>query len=230
VFSGSISFPPAPDFPLFVYIPDLLLVVEMVLLFSTGLFMIGVQGIRLLRNGQGWLVFFVITLVLLLPLSQLAYSLWGMHGTSPGETVILAPGYFLVGNVAFPSIASLLWFVALAMAPYLALGGLLLALAHNPLSTRSVQVIHRFGILIVLLLALNLAIIGIWDINRWLGGHAWIFDPSAGIWPFFRGQWGSALATNALVLALTLSIALIALIRSFTIRPDGENNVEQQAA
>lgn len=230
LFSQSIAFPLAPDFPLFVYIPDLLLVVEMILLFSTGLFMIGVKGIRLLRDGQGRLVFFVLALVLLLPLGLHAYSLWGMRGTSPGETTKLAPGYLLVGDVVFSSVMQFLWFIAQGLAPYLTLGGLLLALAQKPLSTRSVHIAQRFGILIVLLLAFNLAVIVIWDVNRWIGGHVWIFDATAGIWPLFRGQWIGALVANALILALTFGITLVALLRSFTLQPSGGSNVEQQAA
>ena len=230
LFSNSITFPPAPDFPLFVYIPDLLLVVEMVLLFSTGLFMLGVKGISLLRNGQGRLVFFVLALVLLLPLGLLAYSLWGMRGTSLGGTVFLPPGSFTVGDVAFSSVGLFLWFIAQGIAPYLTLGGLLLALAHNPPSTQSLRAARGFGIFIALLLAINLVIILIWDVNRWVGGHVWIFDPTAGIWPLFRGQWVGALATNALVLALAFGITLIALLRSFSIQPDDENDIEPQAA
>ena len=229
LFANSIKFPPAPDFPLFVYIPDLLLLVEMVLLFSTGLFMLGVKGIRLLRNGQGRLVFFVLALVLLLPLGLLAYSLWGMRGASPGEIVYLPPGSFSVGSVAFSSVAQFLWFVAQGIAPYLTLGGLLLAIAHDPLDARNLRATRGFGILIALLLAFNLAVIVIWDVNRWIGGHVWVFDSTAGIWPLFRGQWVSALAANALVLALIFGIILIALTRSFSIQPD-DNKVEQQAA
>ena len=228
LFANSIKFPPAPDFPLFVYIPDLLLLVEMVLLFSTGLFMLGVKGISLLRNGQGRLVFFVLALVLLLPLGLLAYSLWGMQGASLGK-IVLAPGYFSVGSVAFSSVVQFLWFIAQGIAPYLTLGGLLLAIAHDPLDARNLRATRGFGILIALLLAFNLAVIVIWDVNRWICGHVWVFDSTAGIWPLFRGQWVSALAANALVLALIFGIILIALMRSFSIQPD-DNKVEQQAA
>ena len=230
LFSNSISFPPTPDFPLFVYIPDLLLVVELILLFSTGLLVIGVKGIHLLRNSQGRLVFLILAFVLLLPFSQLAYSLWGMHGGSPGEITQLAPGSFLVGNTVFSSVANFAWFVAQAIAPYLTLGGLLLALVDEPLSARRTRVAQRFGILMLLLLAFNLATILTWDVNRWLAGHVWIFDPTAGIWPLFRGQWVGALVANALVLALAFSIMLVALMRSFTTRPGGDASAEHQAA
>ncbi len=227
--SNSISFPPSSDFPLIVYIPDLLLAVEMALLLSTGLFISGIKGLQLVMNGQKWLVFFVLLLELLLPLGQVAYSLWGLHGNS-GGMVSLAPGYFLLGNVAFPSVASFLTYLTQGIAPYLTLGGLLLALVHDPLTTRGIHIAQRFGILIVLLLAFNLAIIVIWDVNRWLGGHVWVFDPTVGIWPLFHGQWISALITNVLILALTLGIMLIALVRSFTIESNTQNNVEHQPA
>ncbi len=230
IFSHSIAFPPAPDFPLFDYILDLLMVVEMVLLLSTGVFMVGVKGIHLLRNNQGRLVFFVLALVLLLPLGQLAYPLWGTRAIQPGETVILPPGSFLVGNTAFSSVADFVWFVAQGLAPYFTLGGLLFALVDETLSVRRIRVVQRFGILTLLLLALNIAVIVIWDVNRWIGGHVWIFDPTVGIWPLFRGQWVGALVTNALILALTFGIMLLALIRSFTASPNEEDSVEQQAA
>ena len=228
--SDSISFPPAPDFPLIDYIPDLLLFVETILLFSVGLFVIGVKGLSLLKNHQGPIVFFALALVLLLPLGQFAYSLWGMTGGQTGGIPHLPPGSFMVGNTAFSSVTNFLWFLAQGIAPYLTLGGLLLALANEPLSTRGIRVTRNFGILILLLLAFYLAVVVIWDVNRWIGGHVWIFDPTAGIWLIFRGQWVGALAANALILALTFGITLIALIRSFTIQPNGGNNVEQQAA
>ena len=101
--------------------------------------------------------------------------------------------------------------------------------AHEPLNTQSLRATRGFGILIALLLAFNLAIILIWDVNRWIGGHVWVFDPTAGIWPLFRGQWVGALAANVLVLALSFGIILIALMRSFSIQPD-DNKVEQQVA
>jgi len=228
--SDSISFPPAPDFPLLDYIPALLLFVETILLFSAGLFVIGVKGLSLLKNHQGRLVFFVLALVLLLPLGQLAYSLWGMQGDQTGVTMHLPPGSFMVGDTAFSSVENFLWFLAQGIAPYLTLGGLLLALANDPLSTRSIRVTRNFGILTLLLLAFYLTVVVIWDVNRWIEGHVWIFDPTAGIWPLFHGQWVGALAANALILVLTFGITLIALIRSFTIQPNGGNNVEQQAA
>ena len=70
----------------------------------------------------------------------------------------------------------------------------------------------------------------IWDVNRWLGGVVWIFDPTHGVWPLFGGQWIGPLITNALILAVALSLALIALIHSFLIRPGGEQSAGQMAA
>ena len=231
LFSISITFPLTLDFSSFVYIPDLLIAIEMALLLGAGLFVIGVKGISLLRNRQGRLVFFVLMLVLLLPLVQLAYSLWGMpwDKTIPGVVGGLPPGSFLVGGTAFSSVPSFLWYAAQVIAPYFTLGGLLLALANDPLSTRGIHVTRSFGILTLLLLAFYLVVVVIWDMNRWIGGHVTVFDPTTGVWPLFHGQWVGALATNALVLALTFGITLIALIRSFTIQPD-DNKVEQQAA
>ncbi len=228
--SDSISFFPGPDFPLLDYIPDLLIFVETILLFSVGLFVIGVKGLSLLKNHQGPLVFFALALVLLLPLGQFAYSLWGMTWDQAGGTTHLPSGSFMVGNTAFSSVTNFLWFLAQGIAPYLTLGGLLLALANDTLSPRSIRVTRNFGIFTQLLLAFYLAVVVIWGVNRWIGGHVWIFDPRAGIWPLFHGQWVGALLANTLILALIFGITLIALIRSFTIQPNGGNNVEQQAA
>ncbi len=228
IFPRSITFPPAPDFPLFVYIPDLLLVVEMVLLLSTGLFVLGVKSIHLLRNGQGGLVFFVLALVLLLPLGQLAYPLWGT--AQPEGTVTLPQDGLLIGNTVFSSVADVIWFVAHGLAPYFTLGGLVLALVDKPPNAQSIRVVQKFGILTLLLLVLNIAVIVVWDVNRWIGGHVWIFDPTVGIWPLFRGQWIGALIANVLILVLSFTVMLIALLRSYTTSPNAENNIGQQTA
>ncbi len=116
------------------------------------------------------------------------------------------------------------------MGPYLTLSALLLTLAHDNLSIRGWRVTRVFGVLLTLLLLFNLVIVVIWDVNRWIGGGVWIFDPTVGVWPFFGGQWLGPLITNALILAVALVFALLTLIRGFLIRPGGERTTEHVAA
>lgn len=92
------------------------------------------------------------------------------------------------------------------------------------------RVTRGFGATFTLVLMVNLAAVVIWDVNRWLGGGVWIFDPTHGVWPLFGGQWIGPLITNAVILGVALSLALLALIRSFLIRPGEEQSAGHMAA
>jgi len=223
VFPRSISFPPPLGFPLFVYIPDLLLVFETALLLGVSLFVTGVKGLGLLKSKQRRLIFLALLIDFLLPAFQYIYVLWGEHTPHPGETFVLAPGYFLVGNIAFSSLFNFLQFLLNGFIPFFALGALLLTLASNPFSMREWRITRIFGVIMTLLLICDLSIVLIWDINRWIGGGVWIFEPTAGVWPLFGGHWVGPLITNALILALTVVIILVVMIRSFILQPDGEH-------
>ena len=117
--------------------------------------------------------------------------------------------------------------VRLKRANSLRIPWVLLALTSRMPSPRIWPVTRVTGVLLVLTLALNIVAVFTWDINRWLGGGVWIFDPTRGVWPLFGGQWIGPLITNALILALALGLALLALIRSFLIRPENEQPEKQ---
>lgn len=227
--SQSLPFPPSPDFPLIVYIPDLLMALEVALLLGSGLFIAGIKGLSLLRDRQGWPLLFALLIGLLLPASQIIYALWGWRGISPGTTVQLAPGSLLVGSIVFSSLPDFIRFLLNEWGPYFTLSALLLILAYDNLSIRGWRVTRVFGVLLTLLLLFNLVIVVIWDVNRWIVGGVWIFDPAVGVWPFFGAQWLGPLITNALILAVALIFALLALIRGFLIRPGGERTTEHVA-
>ncbi|HTK11222.1 MAG TPA: hypothetical protein VL485_28880, partial [Ktedonobacteraceae bacterium] len=110
------------------------------------------------------------------------------------------------------------------------LGALLLVLTSRTPSVRNWRVIRGSGILFTIVMAINLVTIVVWDINRWLSGGVWIFNPKQGVWPLFGGQWIGPLITNALILAIALGFALLALIRSFLIQPEDEQPLERLTA
>jgi hypothetical protein len=116
------------------------------------------------------------------------------------------------------------------MGLYFLFGALLLTLTSDESSTRSWYVTRGFGAAFTLMLVVNLAAVVIWDVNRWISGGVWIFDPTHGVWPLFGGQWIGPLIMNALILAVALSLALLALIRSFLIRPGKEQSRGPMAA
>ena len=83
-----------------------------------------------------------------------------------------------------------------------------------------------FGIMFVLVQAVNMIAVVLYDMNLWVNGG--IGDC---IWPLLGGQRGNPLLiTSALILAITLGLALLALIRSFLIRPEEEQSEERLAA
>ncbi len=218
-----------PDYPLMELIFAWLLIGGIALCVGAGLFVTGVKGLQAIRQSQWWSVGFALAIDLLLPACLISYGLWGREGT-PGGTMQLPQGSFLIGNVVFSSIAIFIVYLLLEMGPYLLLGALLLTLASDESSTRGWRVTRGFGIVFAFVLVVNLAAVVIWDVNRWLGGGVWIFDPTHGVWPLFGGQWIGPLITNALLLAVALGLALLALIRSFLIQPEDEQPVEQVAA
>lgn len=219
-----------PDYPLMELIFAWLLIGGIALCIGGGLFVTGVKGLQAIRKRQWWSVGFALAIDLLLPVGLMSYILWGTAGITPGTTIQLPPGGFLIGNTEFSSIANFITFLLFEMGPYLPLGALLLTLASNESSTRGWRVTRGFGIVFAFVLVVNLAAVVIWDVNRWLGGGVWIFDPTHGVWPLFGGQWIGPLITNALLLAVALGLALLALIRSFLIQPEDEQPVEQVAA
>jgi hypothetical protein len=223
------SFSPGPDYPLMELIFTWLLMGGIALCVGVGLFVTGVKGLQAIRKRQWWSVGFALAIDLLLPVGLMSYILWGREGTL-GGAIQLTQGSFLIGNVVFSSIANFIMFLLLAMGPYLLLGSLLLTLAGDESSTQGWRVTRGFGAAFSLVLVVNLAAVVIWDINRWLGGGVWIFDPTHGVWPLFGGRWIGPLMTNALILAVALSLALLALIRSFLIRPGEEQSAGQMAA
>ena len=218
-----------PDYSLMELIVAWLLIGGIALCVGAGLFVTGVKGLQAIRQRQWSSVGFALAIDLLLPAGQMSYDLWGREGT-PGGTAQLPQGSFLIGNVVFPSIANLIAYLLIEMGPYLLLGALLLTLASNESSIRGWRVTRGFGIVFAFMLVINLAAVVIWDVNRWLGGGVWIFDPTHGVWPLFGGQWIGPLITNAVILAVALGLALLALIRSFLIRPGEEQRAEQMAA
>ncbi len=218
-----------PDYPLMELIFAWLLIGGIALCVGAGLFVTGVKGLQAIRQSQWWSVGFALAIDLLLPACLISYGLWGREGT-PGGTMQLPQGSFLIGNVVFSSLANFIVYLLLEMGPYLLLGALLLTLASDESSTRGWRVTRGFGIVFAFVLVVNLAAVVIWDVNRWLGGGVWIFDPTHGVWPLFGGQWIGPLITNALLLAVALGLALLALIRSFLIQPEDEQPVEQVAA
>ena len=130
----------------------------------------------------------------------------------------------------FVSLANFLSSLLLDMAPYLLLGTLLLALAGSESSTRSWRVTRRFGVAFTLVLAVTLAAVLVFDVNLWLRGGVRIFDPTHGVWPLFGGQWIGPLLTDMVVLVVALSLALLALIHSFLVRPGEEPGAQQLAS
>jgi hypothetical protein len=220
---------PGPDYPLMELIFAWLLLGGIALCVGAGLFVTGVKGLQAIRQRQWWSVGFALAIDLLLPACLISYGLWGIEGT-PGGTSLIPQGSFLIGNREFSSIANFIVYLLLEMGPYLLLGALLLTLASNESSTRGWRVTRGFGIVFAFVLMVNLAAVVIWDVNRWLGGGVWIFDPTHGVWPLFGGQWIGPLITNALLLAVALGLALLALIRSFLIQPEDQQPVEQVAA
>jgi hypothetical protein len=225
-----LPFSPGPDYPLMELIFAWLLIGGIALCVGGSLFVTGVKGLQAIRKRQWWSVGFALAIDLLLPAGLMSYILWGTEGITPGTTIQLPPGGFLIGNMVFSSIANFITFLLLAMGSYLPLGALLLTLASNESSARGWRVTRGFGAAFTVVLVVNLAAVVIWDVNRWLGGGVWIFDPTHGVWPLFGGQWIGPLMTNALILAVALSLALLALIRSFLIRPGGEQSAGQMAA
>lgn len=218
-----------PDYPLMELIFAWLLTGGIALCVGVGLFVTGVKGLQAIRKRQWWPVGFALAIDLLLPAGLMSSILWGMEGT-PGGTTQLPQGSFLIGNTEFSSIANLITFLLLEMGPYLLLSALLLTVASDESSTRGWRVTRGFGAAFSLVLVVNLAAVVIWDVNRWLGGGVWIFDPTHGVWPLFGGQWIGPLMTNALMLAIALGLALLALIRSFLIQPEDKQPEEQLAA
>lgn len=229
--AGAFQYPPlspGPDYPLMDLISSWLLIGGIALGVGVVLFVTGVKGLQAIQKRQWWSVGFALAIDLLLPVGLMSLIYWGREWTLGG--IILFPqGNFLIGNVVFPSLANLITFLLLEMGPYLLLGALLLTLAGDESSTRGWHVTRGFGAAFALVLVVNLAAVVIWDVNRWLGGGVWIFDPTHGVWPLFGGQWIGPLITNALILAVALSLALLALIRSFLIRPGGEQSAGQMA-
>ncbi|HEU5374993.1 MAG TPA: hypothetical protein VFV38_06120 [Ktedonobacteraceae bacterium] len=197
---------------LFQHFTDLLDALTMALLFGCGLFLVGVKGFQLLHQRQGWPLFFALLIALLLP-----------------------PGTFWADRLTFPSFADFVWSVLTGFrvwiylytfGPYLTLSALLLTLAEGNLSQRGWRTARIFGLLWAAFLLIELIIVLVWDINRWIGGGVWIFSPAASVWPLFAGQWIGPLITNALILIIALIFALFALIRSFLSQPEGKHVLE----
>jgi hypothetical protein len=177
---------------------------------GAGLFVAGVKGLKLFQTRQWSPMFFALVILLLLPTANLLYQFWGVDykpTVAPGDI-----GFFLM-----------------TFAIYLPMGALLLALANDEPGVRSWQVTRGFGVVLALALILNLAAVEIWNINRWIGGDVWIFDPTRGVWPFFGGQWIGPLITNMLVLAVALGFALLTLIQSFQIQRENKQMLSPQA-
>jgi hypothetical protein len=210
-------------FPLWLLILGWLPVGVIAVYVGVGLFVTGVKGLHAIRKRQWWSVGFALAIDLLLPAGLTSYTLWGMERISTGQ---FPPGGFQIGNAYFISLAQFISFLLLDMGPYLLLGALLLTLASNESSTRSWRVTRGFGAAFTVVLVVNLVAVAIWDVNRWLGGGVWILDPTHGVWALFGGQWIGPLMTNALILTVALSLALLALIRSFLIQPGEEQSAE----
>lgn len=196
---------------------------------GASLFVTGVKGLQAIQQRRWWSVGFALAIDLLLPACLMSFYLWGNAPTS-GGSLQLAQGSFLIGNVVFPSITVFILVLLFKIGPYLLLGTLLLALASDESMKRNWPVTRGFGLVFVFVLVFNLAVIVIWDVNRWLGGKVQIGDPAHGVWPLFGGQWTGPLMTNALLLAVLLGFVLLALIRSFSIQPEDEQSVVQAAS
>lgn len=218
-----------PDYPLVDLISNWLLLSITALSVGASLFVLGTSALHVIQQQQWWAIGFALAITLLLPVSLMSYLFWGTAWSS-GGTIYLPQGSFLIGNTVFSSIANFISFLLREMGPYLLLGALLLTLASNEPGTRGWRVARGFGIVFMFVLMVNLATVVIWDINRWISGGVWIFDPAHGVWPLFAGQWIGPLITNAFILAVALGLALLALIRSFVSRPAGEQPEEQLAA
>jgi hypothetical protein len=219
-----------PDYPVMDLILAWLQIGALALGVGVGLFVTGVKGLQAIRRRQWWACGFALAIDLLLPAVLTSYLLWGVRSISPGVTIQLPPGAFLIGNIVFSSIANFIAFLLLQMGSFLLLGALLLALTGDEPSRRGWRVMRGFGVAFTLVLLITFVAVVIWDVNRWLGGGVWIFDPTHGVWPLFGGQWIGPLLTNALILGVALGLAFLALIRSFLILAGEEQSSGHMAA
>ncbi|HET8910838.1 MAG TPA: hypothetical protein VFN23_05205 [Ktedonobacteraceae bacterium] len=193
------------------------------------LFVTGVKGLQAIRERQWWPLGLALVIALLLPACIAIYGFWGSAAT-PGGITQLSPGNILVGNTVFLSLASFVEFLLFMMVPYLIFGALLLALTSQEANSYSWRVVRGFGAVFVGILVANVIAVVVWDGNRWTHGGVWIFDPNHGVWPLFGGQWFGPLLINAFVLVVALGLGILALVRSFAVRPLNKPPVEKMAA
>ena len=173
-------------------------------------FVTGVKGLKLLQARQWWPIVLALLIGLLLPAVQVAYDFWTMDGPPTSG-----------------SFSQRLLFLLFSLVPYTYLGALLLALACNESGTYDWRVTRGFGIMFVLVLLVNVIAVVLYDINLWVNGGI----GGVGIWPLLGGQRGNPRPiTSALILVVTLGLVLLALIRSFLIRPEEEQSAERLAA
>ena len=153
-------------------------------LFGGGLFLSGMNGLKLFHERQRGPLLFAL-LIFFLP--AISISLFG----------------FLFPNNQSTPLASLatwvLVFSCYFTAPYLSLSGLLLTLAHSHWTQRAWQRVRIWGAIWSIPLLLTFLIIVVWDVYHIIGNGTWTF---------------ASLIMNALILALALAFMLLALARS----------------
>lgn len=200
------------------------------LLPGCGLFILGVKGWKLVRQRQSWPLIFGLLIGLLLPVCWILYLLFGEYVPNPDLIATTSlPGSFSIGTMTFSSQANFILFLWSMFGLFLSLGALLLALAESNFSPRSWRTARIVGLIWAALLVIELVIAVIWDVNRWVGGGVWIFEPKAIAWALFGDQWIVTLIAITLVLAIALAFALFALTRSFLVQQEGELRSETVA-
>lgn len=192
-----------------------------ILCVGMGMFVAGVKGLRLFLAHQWRPLTLALAITLFPSVGNILYEAWGMGMIGSPPFALYQIGLFVVDELA----------------PYLLLSALFLVLLSDEFNTHRWRVTRSLGVLLAFVLVASLAMIIIWDAVFWVnvvnppfGYPIGTVESTRGIWPLFGGQWFGPLIANALFLAIALGLALLALIRSFLIRPENEQSGEQLAA
>ena len=191
------------------------------LVVGLSLFVTGVKGLQAIREHRWWLIGLVLLIDIFPSICVLLFRTWNTI-TPPG-------GSFPITSIT--DFIQLLWwsFVEYAL-PFCMLGALLLALCQSEPGKSTWRFIRGFGAVLVSLLIVSLAFVMVWDVSRWLGNDGYIFQPDHGIWPLFGGQLFGPILINGVILVVALGLGILALVRSFAVRPLNEPPQEKMAA
>jgi hypothetical protein len=203
------------------------------LVVGLSLFVTGVKGLQAIRERRWWLIGLVLLIDLFLPICLLLCRIWNTV-IPPVGSFPIPQGALWIGGIPFASITDFIrffwWSFAQYALPFCMLGALILALCQSEPGKYTWRFVRGFGAVLVSLLIVSLALVMVWDVSRWLGNDARIFQPDHGIWPLFGGQWFGPLLINAFVLMVALGLVILALVRSFAARPLNEPPLEKMAA